>query len=240
MILEQYFPGTLSESEVHVWHLAASEQQRDLLKYTNCLSAREKDRSNRLKLKKDHLSYVTRHVFLRKVLACYLAIDCNEIKFTENEYGKPLIDNSVNSQALQFSLSKSNDHVLLAIAQNQLIGCDIEHRSEILDYTAIISNFFSAQEIKFILHNSDQRTSFFDYWAAKEAYIKARGEGLSLPLDQFTLHIDNNGDVCMLENHVAPGDVEKWHTRRLKVAAGFSAAISIAGKISTLQLINVN
>lgn len=190
-------------------------------------------------MENDRLSYIARHVFLRKVLACYLSIDCIDIKFTENDYGKPFVDEPVNSQLLQFSMSNSNDHVLLAITQHRLIGCDIENRSENLDYKAIASNFFSVQEIKFIRDSDNQRISFFDYWAAKEAYIKARGEGLSLPLDQFTLHIDNEDNVSMLENLADADDVKQWRAKRLEVADGYSAAIWVAGNASSVKLINV-
>lgn len=99
--------------------------------------------------------------------------------------------------------------------------------------------YFSAQEINFILGNSKQRMSFFDYWTAKEAYIKARGEGLSFSLDQFTLYIDSNDIVSLRENLMEPRDVNKWHIRRLKIGAGFSAAITIEGEINSVKQINV-
>ena len=239
MRMEHYWPGALSDGEVHVWHLIANDESQDILKYMDCLFAQEKDKSNRFKFEKDRLRYITRHVFLRKVLACYLNTGWDQIKFRENDYGKPFIDGPASSQSLQFSMSKSNNHVLVAIMQNRLVGCDIERHNDDLDYKAIIDNYFSAQEIKFILGNSKQRTNFFDYWTAKEAYIKARGEGLSFPLDQFTLHIDNNDNVSMRENLMKPGDVDKWRIRQLKIGAGFSAAITIEGEISSVRQVNV-
>ena len=236
MKLEQYWPGALADHEVHIWHLAAGEQSKELLNHTDCLSNREKDKSNNFILEKDRLGYITRRVFLRKVLACYLDVACDQIKFTENDYGKPFIEGSINPQSLQFSLSKSHDHVLLAITQHRLIGCDIEKYNEALDYKTIIDKFFSAQEINYILGSSNQQTCFFDYWSAKEAYIKARGEGLSLPLDQFTLHIDNNEYVTMLENIFDQQDIDKWHIQCLKIDTGFSAAVAIKGKLSIVKM----
>jgi len=99
-------------------------------------------------------------------------------------------------------MSKSHRHVLITITQNRSIGCDIERHNEDLDFNAIINNYFTKQEVKFIQDSNYQPISFFDYWAAKEAYIKARGEGLSLPLDQFTLHIDGNDNTSLLENRI--------------------------------------
>lgn len=240
MKVEQYWPGALSDGEVHVWHLATGGEAQEILKYMDFLSDQEKDKSNRFKFEKDRLRYITRHVFLREVLACYLNIAFDQIKFTENNYGKPFVDDSVNLQSLQFNLSKSNNHILLALTRIRLIGCDIERHNENLDYSAIINNYFSTQEINLILANSKQRMRFFDYWTVKEAYIKARGEGMSLPLDQFTLYIDNNDIVSMHENLMEPRDVGKWHIRQLKIAAGFSAAIAIEGEINSIKQIEVN
>lgn len=64
MRMEHYWPGALSEGEVHVWHLFANDESQDILKHMDCLSAREKDKSNRFKFEKDRLRYITRHVFL--------------------------------------------------------------------------------------------------------------------------------------------------------------------------------
>lgn len=244
MKLAHYWPGALSAGEVHSWHLSANEHLQQLMKHVDGLSIEEKARSDRFKIEKDRVNYIVRHVFLRKVLACYLDIAWDQIEFNENDYGKPFIagavaDDTDDSQSLQFSLSKSHHHVLLAITQNRLIGCDIERHNEALDFKAVIDNYFSAQEIKFILGSSNQRLKFFDYWATKEAYIKARGEGLSYPLDQFTLYIDKNDKVSMLENPVDPADVDKWHIKRLEISAGYSAAIATEGKTISVKQVAI-
>jgi len=238
-MIENYWPGALSESEVHIWHLVADDELQEIHKYADCLSVQEKEKSNRFKFEKDRLRYITRHVFLRKVLACYLDVDCDQIKFKENDYGKPFIDEPANIPELHFNMSKSANHVLVAVTHERLIGCDIEKQNDELDYKAIIKNYFSAKEINCILDNNNEQLNFFDYWAGKEAYIKARGEGLSFELDKFTLHVDVNDDVRMLENLQAPQDVDRWCIRRLHSAAGFSAAVSVDGVIGSIREIDI-
>lgn len=240
MRIDHYWPGVLSDGEVHVWQLVDNHRLQETLKYMDCLSVQEKEKSSRFKFETDRIRYITRHVFLRNVLACYLNIDCDQIQFKENDYGKPFIDYSVNSRNLQFNMSKSDNNVLVAITQNRHIGCDIEKRNDNFDCKSIIDNYFSAQEIKNILESKNECINFFDYWAAKEAYIKARGEGLAFPLDQFTLCIGDNDNVSMLENLVEPQDVDKWYIKLLKTGSEFSAAITTEGKISDVRMINIS
>ena len=238
-MIENYWPGALSENEVHVWHLVADAKSQEMQNYADCLSALEKEKSNRFKFEKDQRRYITRHVFLRKVLACYLGVNADQIKFREDDYGKPFIDEPANIPDLQFNMSKSANHVLVAVTNGRLIGCDIEKHNSKLDYKAIIENYFSVQEINFILDDNNEQLNFFDYWAVKEAYIKARGEGLSFELDKFTLHIDANDNVSMLENLQVPQDVEQWRIKRLHPAAGYSAAICVNDDISSIKEIDI-
>ena len=238
-MIKNYWPGALSENEVHVWHLVADDESQEMQNYADCLSTREKEKSNGFKFENDQRRYITRHVFLRKVLACYLGVNADQIKFREDDYGKPFIDEPANIPELHFNMSKSANHVLIAVTHGRLIGCDIEKHNDEQDFKVIIENYFSAQEINFILDDSSDQLNFFDYWAAKEAYIKARGEGLSFELDKFTLHIDANDNVSMLENLQAPQDVGRWCIKRLHPAEGFSAAVCVDGDISSMTEIDV-
>ena len=239
MKMEDYWPGPLTDNAVHVWHLTIHNTVQDMLKYSDCLSPPEINRSRKFNFEKDRLAYLARHVFLRKVLACYLDIDCGQIHFRNNAYGKPFIDINENTNHINFNLSKSHDHVLLAVTRNRSIGCDIEKHDKALDIRAIAGNFFSAEDIKHILESDNRHRKFFDYWSAKEAYIKAQGKGLSIPLNQFTLLMGMNGDIEILENNASTDNSGDWRIKQLNIRHGFSTAIAVAGKINAVSVVDV-
>jgi phosphopantetheinyl transferase len=91
MRIESYWPGNRSDDEVHVWHLVIQDHSQTIMNGQACLSTQEIARSDQFKFDKDRIFYLTSHILLRKVLACYLNIACNQIKFIENGYGKPII-----------------------------------------------------------------------------------------------------------------------------------------------------
>lgn len=176
---------------VHLWLVDTGSRDCDQLldRYSDTLHADEWLRLNRLKLARHKRSYTLTRILCRMVLSGYYPdISPKHWFFSRSEFGKPSIGNSIGGP-LYFNLSHSGDRIALGITNIGELGVDIEqiHRSR--DYCAIVDNHFSERE-QFWVYATDEperRRRFFKLWSLKEAYTKALGEGLRIPLNGFSI-----------------------------------------------------
>ena len=128
---------------------------------------------------------------LRKLLSHYLDIPNDKLELSRGEHGKPLISSPHSD--LQFNYSHSGDCAAIALCHGPSVGVDIEYCQRNNDLAAISQRFFAASEIAALgdLPRAQQRRRFFQYWTLKEAYIKARGEGIFLGLGNFSFELDD-------------------------------------------------
>ena len=191
--VEQAFsiPLPLPEQQVELWllnHKNVSES--DLVHCKTLLSADELQRNNRLG-KSDHRKrdIVCRGV-LRQLLAYYLSVSNDDLELSRTENGKPVMQN--HPRALQFNYSHSGDYIAYAFCKEPAIGVDIEYCRRNNNLAGIARRHFAEDEIKnlFALSATEQRRRFFELWTLKEAYIKARGEGIFIGLGNFSFEID--------------------------------------------------
>lgn len=207
---------TLATDEVHI-HLL----QPGLAKDANpaILDATERQRALAFKFNKDRDLYVAAHVFLRQVLSHYAPVSIKDWQFVSNAYGKPAVANPGYGW-LQFNLSHTQGMVACAVAYNRAIGVDVEQRKHLDDLPSLCRHAFSHIEAEAVLSSNipDERGHrFLCYWTLKEAYVKARGMGLSLPLQEFSF-VQGAGQNWLL--HYAPsfqngGKSWQFDTRRL-------------------------
>jgi len=152
------------------------------------LSSQELQQANRFKFSHDRQLYVNAHVFLRETLSQYAPINPADWHFGKNDYGKPYIDNEEDN-GLRFNLSHTQGLVACVIAYKRSVGIDVEKRRPLNDLEQLAQQVFSDQEMTGLLSidcKQERVSCFFAYWTLKEAYIKARGIGLSLPLKEFS------------------------------------------------------
>lgn len=169
--------------KIHVWyidkkkHLSSQENQRLIL------SEEEQERCQQFYFEEDRLSFIIYHACKRLILAQYLSCDPDELIFSRKKNGKPiLIPNSFS-----FNLSHTQDFAILGITKNKEIGVDIENISREADYLNIAKRFFHSMEYENLikLANAERRKKYFyNLWTAKEAILKATGEGISEKLSQ--------------------------------------------------------
>jgi 4'-phosphopantetheinyl transferase len=147
------------------------------------LCAEERHCAAQFRFERDRRAFVLRRGFLRQTLADYLNLDPAAIKFTQNAFGKPRIASS----GLYFSSSHSAGLAILAVSRTYEIGVDVERIDPSFDHHGIPEHFFSAEETRKLrsLPDLQQTEAFFRLWTSKEACVKARGRGLSLPLDRM-------------------------------------------------------
>lgn len=178
------------------------------------LSADERERNARYRFAKDRHRDVLARSLLRTVLGEYLQLDPKSLAFEKGEHGKPELINDQENTAindLQFNLSHAGEWVVLAVAK-QRVGIDIEFTPRQNDVMAIATRYFFGDEIG-ELHRfpeAEQRQRFFDYWTLKEAYMKARGEGISLGLDNFGFSVVDNPNISIQINEGLNDNPKQW------------------------------
>ena len=151
------------------------------------LSADEHARAERFYFQKDRERFMVARGLLRTVLGRYLNQEPSQLRFCYSPYGKPALATGSGRNTLRFNVSHSHGLALYAITCGRELGVDVELIRPELPDEEIAERFFSFQEVSGLraLPPNMRLEAFFNCWTLKEAYIKARGEGLSLPLDQF-------------------------------------------------------
>ena len=216
---------------VHVWRasLEAPLNVVNLLKYV--LSPDECDRSSRFHFENDRRHWIVAHGVLRLLLGRYLDVEASELKFVINDYGKPALAQTPHKARLHFNLSHSGELVLYAFAYDREVGIDVEYMRAPFDYEEVASHYFSSSE-RAALHAlpiSLREEAFFSCWTRKEAYIKALGKGLSLPLDQFDVSLTPGEPAALLINRqdlLAPA---QWSLCALVPGVRYAGALAVEG-----------
>jgi 4'-phosphopantetheinyl transferase len=199
---------------VHVWFLF-SDRVTDpqlLERYANVMSAEERVRHNRFVFAKDRHQFLVTRGLLRTLLGCYARIRPEECTFVTNRYGKPFLRHPGGTQpALEFNVSHTNALVAIAVTVGREVGIDVEKPAR-THVDLDVRRFFSPAEVRALeaLPRTEQRSRFFDYWTLKEAYIKARGMGLSLPLDGFSMQLDGTGAPTIEFAPAIEDDASTW------------------------------
>lgn len=187
-------PLVIERSEVHIWYVFSDEvRDPDLLAaYERMLAPEERVQWQRFVFERDRHQYLVTRALLRTVLSRYAPVPPAEWGFVRNTYGKPEISGPPGVFWPSFNLSHTRGLIACAVsASHRELGVDVEDTSRCSETVSIAEHFFSATEVRALraLPEAAQRERFFSYWTLKESYIKARGMGLSIPLEQFSLHL---------------------------------------------------
>ena len=240
MILKQ---RTIDIGAIHIWYLFTNEiHDLELIdSYFEIISNDEFEKINKYIFDKDRHSCLLTRALIRYVLSRYVNKKPYQWEFSINDYGKPAIKNIPENQLFKFNISHTDGLIALALTTTGDIGIDIENlernktknKSENkpetkIDNISIAKRFFSQKEAV-IIKNAAQNTKmelFLDFWTLKEAYIKARGMGLSIPLDKFYFTItDNNIDIGFdSEINDIP---ENWQFFKLNLDNKYKMSIAI-------------
>jgi 4'-phosphopantetheinyl transferase len=181
---------------------------------------------------------------LRVILGSYLRIEPQAIRFCYTEHGKPELDPQGWPQGhsvvavrdslgiLNFNLTHSEDLFLVALARGRRLGIDVEKvRLDALE-DGLPEQACSPQELGTwrTLHPASRQLAFFSCWTRKEAYLKARGEGLILPLTAVTVSLSPGDPPAVLRVEGQPDEARRWFLLDLRPAAGFVSALVVEGQ----------
>lgn len=224
-------PPALTADAVHVWRIALEIGDSLHSRLRDILAVDERQRADRFHFEKDRRHFTAGRGALRTILAGYLGRRPEEIRFTYTNYGKPLLTGA--NEALRFNLSHSHGLALLAVTLGREIGVDIEFIRDNLerDGELLAERFFSPREVATLrsLPPEMRREAFFHCWTRKEAYIKAHGMGLSLPLDQFDMTLHPEEPAALLATRHDPAEARRWSMRSLLPAEGYVGALAVEG-----------
>ncbi|HUS12205.1 MAG TPA: 4'-phosphopantetheinyl transferase superfamily protein [Pyrinomonadaceae bacterium] len=228
----------LGADEVHVW-LADLNQPAEKLK--PLLAADEIARAERFHFEKDRKHYIVARALLRKLLAVYLRTTAAEVRFDYTEKGKPSLE-GVQNNLLNFNLAHSHGKALYAFSRGRKLGIDLEFIREDFGGQEIAERFFSQSEIAALgnVPSGLSKQAFFNCWTRKEAYIKARGEGLSMPLDVFDVSLAPGEAAALLRNHKEPAEVARWSMQSVCVPLGYVAALVVEGHSWNLKRFKID
>jgi 4'-phosphopantetheinyl transferase len=222
---------TLRADEVHVWRIGLDWLPGRIAELEQGLSQDEREKAGRFHFAIDRKRYVVGRGVLRRLLARCLDTRPDELSFDYSRFGKPGLASAFAQSQLQFNVSHSGDLVLVGLAVGRAIGIDIERIRTDVAVERIAERFFSPRERAALatLEPSRQIDCFFACWTRKEAYIKAHGEGLSLPLDGFDVSLLPAEEPRLLETRPEPAEAQRWVLRELDVGPGYRAALAVEG-----------
>jgi 4'-phosphopantetheinyl transferase len=220
----------LPDDEIHVWRASLDLPASGLAKLRLILSPDERKRAGRFHFEADRRRSVIGRGYLRLLLGEILDSPADKLQFEYGEFGKPRLK-PVHGLPLQFNLSHSGELILIAVAKGRAVGIDVERIRTGLDFEGVAARFFSANECKILdsLAGPERDDAFFTCWTRKEAYLKARGNGLSIPLDQFDVSFLPDEEARLLETRHDPDEAGRWRLLPVSVSTGYVAALAAQG-----------
>lgn len=202
----------LPPDEIHLWLTFGGESTdaSRLAEYRRVMSADELEREQRFRFAHDQRRHVVTRAFVRTVLSRYAERTPDYWRFAADAYGRPhLLNGEGSMREVSFNLSHTAGLIVCALSSGGDIGADAENFQERPIALEIFDSCFTAAEAAALraLPVDIQGEHFFHYWTLKEAYVKAKGRGLSIPLKQvgFVLPPGNGGGLSFHSELDGPG-----------------------------------
>lgn len=213
--------------EVHVWFARLDRTPARLARMRTVLNAEETARADRFLMDVHRNRFIAARALLRDLLAGYLGQPPQAIRFAYNQWGKPALAPGLATLDLRFNLSHSQDLAMYAFVLEREVGVDLELiRSEVAN-ERIAENFFAPAEVAALraLPREHQAEAFCNCWTRKEAYVKARGRGLSIELKSFEVSLIPGEEAKILRGDDCLG----WSLFSFKPEHGWVAAMATQG-----------
>jgi 4'-phosphopantetheinyl transferase len=222
-------PWPLAEDEVHVWYASLDRGAGDVERLRALLSSDETARAGRFHFDRDRTRYVVGRGILRLLIGAYTGMPAERVTFLYGLYDKPHLAEG----GLWFNLSHSGAVALLAFGRRVELGVDVELAEEDFARLRIAEMFFSPGEVRALrsLREDLQPRAFLACWTRKEAFIKARGDGLQLALDSFDVTLDPTSPPALLRTAWSPEEPREWSLHDLSdPERGYIAALALRSR----------
>lgn len=233
----------LVPNQIDLWLAFPGEIQdaRLLEEYRRLLTTEERIKERSFRFGKDRHCYLVTRALIRTTLSRYASVAADHWMFSTNAYGKPHITNTDPvAERISFNISHTHGLVALGITKDKPIGLDAENVCYQTAPIEMAQGLFSSIEVAslYALPEEKRHELFFQYWTLKESYIKARGLGLTIPLDQFFFllrHDDSRPNITFLSSQNKLD--ENWSFWQFQVAAEYLLAICADCSVHTNQKI---
>jgi 4'-phosphopantetheinyl transferase len=222
-------PPDLADDEVHVWCASLDRPPLPLEHLIEVLTPDERATAARLHAERDRLRSGSSRGLLRWLLGGYLDVAPGRVGIQHGVRGKPMLANA----RLRFNVSHADGLLLLAVARRFEVGVDLERLRPLPRALAIADRYFAEREIQALRALPRDRVDegFFSCWTRKEAYIKAHGKGLAVPLDQFEVALEPTEGAVTIDVHTELNESRTWSLHGLRPALGFVGALAAAGAV---------
>jgi 4'-phosphopantetheinyl transferase len=218
-------PIRFGPREVQIWSIWLTASDAALAYYRSTLSLDERHRAERFSSENLKRSYTLSRGGLRILLAQYLGCRPYEIELIFGPKGKPALR---ESSRIRFNASHSGQMALYAFTLGCELGVDVEEVRELDDAESIAARFFSTAEVSELLSlkPEDRGLAFFRCWTRKEAYVKAIGDGLTIPLNRFQVTLLPGAPALFVQTASDIGAASDWTLHHLELAPGYVGALA--------------
>ena len=219
----------LKHHQVDIWRAFLDLSTAPIRSFESSLSADETERAARYHFSRDRDRFILAHECLRDILARYLQREPEQLCFSKGKFGKPVL---LTGTGIEFNLSHSGDYVLIVVTCELTAGIDVERVREDIEIEKIAGRYFSQREVSELmeLHPEQRLRAFFYGWTRKEAYIKAHGLGLSLPLDSFDVSLAPTEEAIIRATRPDPDEASCWTLLPLDVDIAYAGAVAVKGQ----------
>ncbi|BBM82484.1 4'-phosphopantetheinyl transferase family protein [Candidatus Uabimicrobium amorphum] len=207
----------LQKDDTHVWYISLQASTHDLSYFSQLLNEEEKKRAAKFHFEKHRIHFTVARAVMRILLGKYLNKEAREVQFYYQERGKPYVQ-----ELIHFNISHSGDRALFAVNKNYELGVDIEFMRDNVSCEQIATRYFSQTEIIELAKTTNKKLAFFRGWSRKEAYIKAIGDGLTMPLASFYVPLMATENLSIHHN-----DPRTWGLWNLEVGENYTGAIVV-------------
>ncbi len=221
-------PVPLPLDTIHLWRVDLRGSEGQIQELSQVLSPDEQERAQRYHFQRDRRRFILSRGQLRVLLGRYLDAEPRSIRFDYGPRGKPSLEAEGKPSDLGFNVSHSQDLALMAFVWGRSVGVDLEYMRPMSDLEQLSQRFFSPQEHGLICaHPSPQRLeAFFRLWTAKEACLKALGEGL-IGLEGTEVSLTETGvNLVRLRSQTDPDQIGAWGLQQWVPAPGFMATLA--------------
>ncbi|MCX7792272.1 MAG: 4'-phosphopantetheinyl transferase superfamily protein [Chloroflexaceae bacterium] len=226
----------LSDDDVHIWLITLTVPHPPLPMLWPLLDADEQRRANQFRSPRDGARFAVAHAALRAILAGYLSLEPAAVRFVRHGSAKPALDPGMSAD-LRFNFTHSHDLALCALSRNREVGIDIEQVQPQVPFEAIATTFFSDREQLALasLPPAQRSRGFYRCWTRKEAFVKALGVGLSLPLRSFDVTPLPGAPAALVDSPSLTDGHTIWTICDVPLSDGYVAALAVEGSACRLR-----